>query len=304
MRVLQGILLSLFVHFFLVWLSQFAPLLAQKPKDNAITVDIVDPSQNKTNQKQIVRQALAPDDVRVEKSDDPLSFLSEKTQRVKKQTQALLNGMTQNRQQAAQKAQAAKKMDLSPRLKMPKSVAKDSGTSDSKTSSFKNGDINLAPSRNIAQAQAQQDLNMPQGMSTVGEALPKEVEVGSFTALNTDRYLYYSFFSRVEDLIRFRWESGVRDVIDTTPPARFRQHYGNAWVTQVDIWLKPNGEFHSAHVMREAGMRGFDQAVVQAFMQARLFPNPPQEMVESDGFIHLKYSFEVRYEPKVLSEKE
>jgi outer membrane biosynthesis protein TonB len=296
MRVLQGILLSLFLHFFLVWVSQFAPLLA-KPKDNAITVDIIDPSHNETKQKELVRQALVPDSVKVDHSDDPLSFLSEKTQRVRKQTQALLNGMTQNREQAAAKAKAAKKMDLSPHLK-PRQ------TPQPKTASFKNGDLNLNPSRDIAQAQAEQDLNLPQGMSTVGEALPKEVEVGSFTALNTDRYLYYSFFSRVEELIRFRWETGVREVIDSTPPARFRQHYGNSWITEVDIWLKPDGEFHSAHIMREAGMRGFDMAVVQAFMQARLFPHPPQEMVESDGFIHLKYSFEVRYEPKVLSDRE
>lgn len=291
MRVLQGILLSLFIHFFLVWSSQFAPLLS-KPKDNAITVDIIDPSHNETASKQLVRQALAPDNARTEESDDPLKFLSQQTQRVRKQTQAIVSGMTQNRQQSS--PHPTKKIDISPRPTSSKG---------SRTQAFKNGNMDISPSRHIAQAQAQQDLNMPQGVSTIGESLPQEVEVGSFTALNTDRYLYYSFFARVEELIRFRWETEVRNVIDTTPPTRFRQHYGNSWVTQVDIWLKPNGEFHSAHIMREAGLRGFDQAVVQAFIQARLFPHPPPEMVESDGFIHLKYAFEVRYEPKVLSEQ-
>jgi len=301
MRVLQGILLSLFIHFFLVWLSQFAPLL-NTPVDHPITVDIVDPSHNETTStKQLVRQALAPDDERTEESDDPLKFLSQQTQRVRKQTQAIVNGMTQNRQQSSPRP--TKKIDLSPRLKPTTEKQQSSSDSPSNTQTFKNGSMDISPTRHLAQAQAQQDLNMPQGVSTIGESLPQEVEVGSFTALNTDRYLYYSFFSRVEELIRFRWESGVRDVIDSTPPTRFRQHYGNSWITQVDIWLKPNGEFQSAHIMREAGLRGFDQAVVQAFIQARLFPHPPQEMVESDGFIHLKYAFEVRYEPKVLSEQ-
>lgn len=303
MRVLQGILLSLFIHFFLVWLSQFAPLLST-PKENPITVDIIDPSHNETNSaKQIVRQAIAPDNVRTEESDDPMKFLSEQTQRVKKQTQALVNGMTQNRQQSAAQKSAQKKLDLSPHMKEPQEKAQANSDSSSKTQTFKNGNMDITPSRHVAQAQAQQDLNMPNGISTLGESLPQEVEVGSFTALNTDRYLYYTFFARVEELIRFRWESGVRDVIDNTPATRFKQHYGNSWVTQVDIWLKPNGEFQSAHVLRESGMRGFDQAVVQAFLQARVFANPPQEMIESDGLIHLKYSFEVRYEPKVLGEK-
>jgi TonB family protein len=293
MRVLQGILLSLFIHFFFVWLSQFAPLMAS-PKESPITVDIIEPSHNETASKQLVRQALVPDDQRVDESQDPLTFLSQQTQRVRKQTRALLNGMTQNRQ--AQTAKIPnKKIDLAPRISPMRDRLNPART-------LSKGDLDITPSRHIAQAQAEQDLNMPQGASTLGEALPQEVEVGSLTALNTDRYLYYSFFSRVEELIRFRWESQVREVIDSTPVTRFRQHYGNSWVTQVDIWLKPNGEFHSAHVLREAGLRGFDQAVVQAFIQARLFPNPPKEMVESDGFIHLKYSFEVRYEPKVLGE--
>ena len=43
--------------------------------------------------------------------------------------------------------------------------------------------------------------------------MPKEITVGSFTALNTDRYLYYSFYARIEELIRFRWESAVRQAM-------------------------------------------------------------------------------------------
>ncbi len=52
--------------------------------------------------------------------------------------------------------------------------------------------------------------------------------------------------------------------------------------------------------MKESGLKSFDQAAVQAFAQARMFPNPPEDMIESDGLIHLKYSFQVHYEPKVL----
>ena len=287
MRVLQGILLSLLIHLLIVWASQYAPLLAPRPTSQPITVDIVS-SQDETTPKsqQIVREALVPDKLKVQETEDQLKFLSAQTQRVRQQTKALLSGMTKNRSQQSSakppdqpRENASQKSRLDP--KMP-------GHLDAFTPNYRR-----APS-------LPRDLQMEHGLSSIGEALPEEVSVGSFTALNTDRYLFYSFFSRIEELIRFRWESQIRQSIDTTPPERFQTNISGLWNTQLEIWLKPNGEFHSSHLMKEYGFRAFDQATIQAFIQARLFPNPPKEMVESDGLIHLKYAFQVRYEPKVL----
>ena len=101
-------------------------------------------------------------------------------------------------------------------------------------------------------------------------------------------------------MIRFRWESAVRSAIDFTPPDRLASNPSGIWTTHLLIKLKRNGEVGSAVVLKESGLRGFDRAAIDAFVQARIFPNPPEEMVESDGLIHLKYSFQVRYEPKVL----
>jgi hypothetical protein len=36
-----------------------------------------------------------------------------------------------------------------------------------------------------------------------------------------------------------------------------------------------------------------DRAAVAAFSEANYFPNPPKEMAEKDGRIHLKYAFVV-----------
>lgn len=290
MRVLQGILLSLWIHFTLVVLlnigAVYIPRLFPPKPAERIEVEIVE-SQNETTakEKQIVRQTITPDQYKVEESEDPLTFLSEQSQRVKKQTQALIKGMTKNRANQPSKdgSEASE-------------TQKDRGSKP-----LEKGDITaFAPQYRKTPSQDRRSAHMDQGLSTVGEALPNEVAVGSFTALNTDRYLFYSFYSRIEELIRFRWESAVRQSIDTTPPTNFKYNPSGVWNTHLEIWIKPNGEYHSAHLMKESGFKAFDQAAIQAFIQARLFPNPPKEMVESDGLIHLKYSFRVNYEPKVL----
>lgn len=289
MRVLQGILLSLWIHFTLVVLlnlgATYIPRLFPPKTYERIEVEIVD-SQNETTskEKQIVRQAIAPDKIKVEESEDPLTFLSEQSQRVKQQTQALLKGMTKNRANQP--------------TPEPTEIPEKRETSQVRPSS--KGDLGAFAPEYRKTPQVQREAAIDSGMSTIGEALPQDVAIGSFTALNTDRYLFYSFYSRIEELIRFRWESAVRRSIDTTPPNSFKYNPSGYWTTHLEIWIKPNGEFHSSHLMKESGFKAFDQAAIQAFIQAKLFPNPPKEMVESDGLIHLKYSFRVNYEPKVL----
>lgn len=292
MRVLQGILLSLLIHFFLMWSAQFAPLVADKLNTESISVEILDEeSQNETDKKLIVRDAQIPEKLKVHDSQDPLSFLSADRQRVKKQTQAATTGMTKNRNGE----KAAKEVTR----QTPEQNNK-SSQSLVQTDPRLPGNLEAFTPKYRKAPSLPQEVDLERGLSTVGEALPKDVAVGSFTALNTDRLTYYSFFARIEEMIRFRWESSVRTAIDSTAGARLLGNPSGVWVTQMEVWLKPNGEVHSTHIMKEAGFRRFDLAATQAFQQARMFPNPPQEMVESDGLIRLKYSFQVRYEPKVV----
>ncbi|MNS84638.1 hypothetical protein D3C72_1184710 [compost metagenome] len=52
--------------------------------------------------------------------------------------------------------------------------------------------------------------------------------------------------------------------------------------------------------MKESGVVAFDTSAVRAFQEAAVFPNPPQEMIQEDGFIHLKFSFTVNFRPPTL----
>ncbi len=146
-----------------------------------------------------------------------------------------------------------------------------------------------------------QEMNrFNEGMSTIGESMPRDVKVGSFTALNTDRYLFYTFYARMEELIRFRWETRVQQAINNFDNNTLSLAGNRNWVTHVEFLLDKNGFLRSALVMKESGIKSFDAAAVNAFKDARVFPNPPQEMVQDDGFIHIKFSFTVNYNPPVL----
>lgn len=236
------------------------------------------------NKKSIVRQTLVPEKLKAPEDETLARFLSEQKQRVKQEMQAAKNGMTANRSNqttTAAKPQPAQERSEGARVKTP----------DMDKDGFKTVDI----SREL------QEMNrFDEGLSTIGESLPSDVKVGSFTALNTDRYLYYTFYARIEELIRYRWETRVQQAINNFDRPTLA-HAGNRnWITQVEFLLDKNGFLRQALIMKESGIGAFDAAAVMAFRDAKVFPNPPPEMVQDDGFIHIKFSFTVNYNPPAL----
>lgn len=297
MSLLRALTLSLIVHFLLVLiLDKGAPYFEPKHAD-ITTVDLVEkPAEEKKPEKskkdkesrQVVRQALAPKQELKEDDTDLARFLSADKQRVRKEMQAAASGMTQNREAGQKQESEAKEKKAAPQ--------------DPRKDSPKNHDPDgLDIAKNLKEyAQSLEDAP-----STVGDALPQDVSIGSFTALNTDRYVFYSFFARIEDLVRFRWESRVRAAVDSFDRNYILSVVGRRnWITSVDIWLTKDGRYHSAHILKESGISRFDQAAILAFKEAGMFPNPPQEMVEDDGFIHLKYSFNVSFKPSAVVQSE
>jgi len=292
MSLLRALILSLIVHLLLVLiLDKGAPYFEPKPID-VTTVELIEktpekkaPAKSKDKEaRQVVRQALAPKQELKEDDTDLARFLSADKQRVRKEMQAAANGLTQNREEGQKE-----KSESEERKKVPQEAHKE------RAKDYDPEGIDIAKHlKEYAQT-------MESAPSTVGDALPQDVSVGSFTALNTDRYVYYSFFARIEELIRFRWESRVRAAVDTFDRNYLLSVVGRRnWVTYVDIWLTKDGRYHSAHILKESGITRFDQAAVLAFKEAGMFPNPPQDMVEDDGFIHLKYSFNVMYNPSAV----
>lgn len=268
MLALRFLFVSLMIHLVLYTGILNTPATWTPPSRAELTeIEVVRQPFNEKGQ-QVIRQTLVPDKMKIEE-DTAARFLSEQKQRVLLETRAQNVGLSQNANPLSPKTQKTQKRDLSgyEPITLPRP----------------------------------QDIQT-EGESTVGEALPSDVSVGSFTALNTDAFTFYSFFSRIEELVRFRWEMQVRSAIQTYDYRMVVQNLGKKnWITQIEFLISPDGHLKVSRIMKESGVKGFDLAAVQAFTDAGFFPNPPQELVEEDGYVHLKYSFNVYFEPSAFA---
>ncbi len=277
MYLLRAAYLSITIHILIYLMMIFMPPeWTENPFSEAqkqtTEIEIINRPFDAKKTQQIVRQPLVPEKIKF-RDEANARFLSEQQQRVLLETRARETGLTQNRDSA------------SPQPKTPpqKTAASD--------------------------LQGYEPIRLPrpnelteQGPSTVGESLPNDIALGSFTALNTDRFKYYSFYARIEELVRFRWETEVRSAVASYDQKYVATHIGRKnWVTQIEFLITPDGHLKSAKIMKESGISPFDKAAVFAFKDARFFPNPPKEMIEADGYIHIKYSFNVYFEPSAFA---
>lgn len=272
--------LSLALHLlFLMALMLWKPNTVVFPgvKPQQVDVVYVEKPQNQPDaDKTFVRQVEVPESYKYE---DPAEarFTSEERQRVIQETRAQASGLTKNRQSGPKFLEEESK----PVYREKKQASREK-------SEIGEDFVVFNPQQEIQQ--------LAGGQSTISVKLPDSIAVGSFTALNTDRNIYYTFYARLEDMIYLRWADLIRQAVDSYP-AEFRKSrlMGRSWTTNVLVLLKPNGEFYQAQIHLPSGVERFDISPALAFQDARMFPNPPPEMVRSDGFIHISYSFVVDF---------
>ena len=211
-----------------------------------------------------------------EKPQDPIEELKEKvrllsktTKRFKKEMVARNAGKTQNR---------------SPQV--PKSfepVTKPEGAGEQKSQAKERG----------------RQIHI--GDSSIAQLIPG-VEQGGYTALNADQFLHYTFYSRVNQQIVNRWVQNIRNYLQLnqirgTLPATKRKNF----VTQVDVVLDSEGNYLKTIIERTSGVEELDQAAVRPFSDAAPFNNVPEEILDDDGNLHLRYRFYLLFDPRRLA---
>ena len=147
-------------------------------------------------------------------------------------------------------------------------------------------------------------MGLEKGDSTVGESLPDDIKFGEFTALNTDRNLFYSFYSRMEEVVRPPWVRYARAALYSYETGARKLTGHETWATKVEILLDRNGNYVKAVIHEGSGVTTLDVAPVDAFRSAHQFPHPPAEMVKADGFIHIYCMFTVSVAPQYASGEE
>ena len=138
------------------------------------------------------------------------------------------------------------------------------------------------------------------GYSGLSDYIP-DVRQGGFTALNTDQFVYYTFYARINDQLRNRWVQLVRDFLNATPQIEINRLAQKTQVTQIEVLLTPDGRYVKSILYMKADSPTLDQIADMAFRQATPFNNPPSEMVEKDGYVHLHYALYLQLLPHYVA---
>lgn len=280
MPLIKAVISSLIFHLALSGLMFFtAARLDQKPPQTVeITLypegEILRALTPKKKEGQAVRKVLLPEKLKRVEDETLARFLSEKKQRVIEETKAAKSGITVNRNNQGESLQS-NRLEQKNSDRIAQSKTEDG---------YRSMDI-------TKNSQEMNEFNG--GISTIGDSLPKDVKIGSMTALNTDRYLFYTFYERMNDLTYHRWESKVSKFFSQVDHEFLMQIKNITWVSHIEFLLDKNGFVQKALIMKPSGIPGLDTAATNAFIETKVFPNPPAEMVQEDGYIHIRYSFEV-----------
>lgn len=212
--------------------------------------------------------------------DDPQApMMAESTQRVEKQTRT---------------------HDINPAtitsLQPPEQQSNPQTEKNKKASSLGEELRSINPSEN--------DLFIPQSQNInsgvrqrLQSYLPPELEIGDMVALNTDQNIYYSFYRRMAEKVVWPW---AQNVVGGFERMKRRGELGGtnkSWITIIEVLLDKNGAVIAVEPLQLAGDGDMDNAPIRAFKMAKNFPNPPNDMVDEDGYIRIRYRFVVHYNP-------
>ena len=241
--------------------------LAKNQLTTMTEIEVLDDAQSEkkgADEKQIVKQLDSANSLL---ATAEARFSSEKTQRVERETKVREIGPTQNRSAAAANNFPEKKLTAT------------------------DGDL----PEFTKSIHSKTNLNE---RSQLGNDLPDDIQDSETTNLNTDSNIYYSFYDRVEQLFRVRWSERINYYWSRIPNDFKKENLaGRVWSTTFEVVLKSSGEYFSATIIRSSGYKPFDEAAIYAFKNARYFPNVPRAKVEADGFVRLKYRFNLHIGP-------
>ena len=113
-------------------------------------------------------------------------------------------------------------------------------------------------------------------------------ESAEFTALNSKKWKYASFFNRMKRRVSQHWHP---DKVYARRDPTGKVYGVKDRVTLLRVSLKPNGSVANIIVARRSDIRFLDDEAIRAFKEAGPFPNPPGALVEADGLITFSFGF-------------
>ncbi len=132
---------------------------------------------------------------------------------------------------------------------------------------------------------------------SIVDRLPEGLKIGGMTALNTDQYVYYSFFERARDRVYIRWVKEISNSVRLYAEKKNKQLPPKRYTTTLQIILDKDGNYENSVVQVSSGEEIIDEALPYAFKMARQIPHPPDGLVDDEGRVKLDYQVTLDYRP-------
>jgi TonB family protein len=294
-QAFQALILSLLIHLAVTLGLYWAPL--PENGEDTVSIEYIDPSQRQAGTRQTVvdeTEKQKPPEPLIDRLKEQAQRLSEFNKRVEREQIARRQtGETQNARGNSNRNQFTPPIDFKSQAR-PLTPPTTKGEEPSRVNPL----LNSSP-----QVRGAMNSSLALGESTSGNDIPG-VQSGSFTALNTDQFTYYSFFERVNNAIRFRWISGVRRFAQSVSPTVINRLAKVPAPTLLRVLLDKEGMVVAVDVLASSGAKELDAAAVEAFYQASPLNHPPAGMIGEDRMVHLTYSFKVLFRPVYVAEGE
>ena len=148
--------------------------------------------------------------------------------------------------------------------------------------------------RQLSQKQVSTHLGrqLSRRMSQVRSALENfipDVKPGTKTVLNARRAPFAAFIARVHRQIHKYWGYGVLEDWDTLPASS--PFNNDKLETMLEIVINQDGTVGKITVVRASGYVAYDAAAIDAVYAAGPFPEPPSEILSSNGKVYFHWNF-------------
>lgn len=138
-----------------------------------------------------------------------------------------------------------------------------------------------------------QDSEGKDSFSGTMDPLDPNISISTETLLNTDEYIYASFFNRIKREVGPRWEPRVQDYLRTTLVL-----IDGTYSTRCIFWLDKEGGVDRVELKESSGVKELDALAIEAIQDVSSFPNPPESLLTESGLHRVELGFLVSYTKK------
>jgi hypothetical protein len=144
-----------------------------------------------------------------------------------------------------------------------------------------------------AQVKGEQKSQLQKSSPSSNLLLDSSVKISTITLLNTDEYVYASFYNRMRDAFASRWSEFLNDYFDIDSSIRL-----GIYKTEAQFVLAKTGEIVSVKLLTSSSIASLDKLGMKAIQETKWLQNPPTDLFDAGKkTTELKFTFMLSVTP-------